>query len=106
MRCVFLWITRILQVSASLLALMLAYSGQMLVTKLVNDMRCITLLRRTKDKLYFILYSSVGMALGHGLDDQGSRVRFPVGMGIFLFTTASRTALEPTQHIQWVLGAL
>jgi hypothetical protein len=29
------------------------------------------------------------------------------GLGIFLFTTASRTALEPTQPpIQWVLGAL
>jgi hypothetical protein len=28
-------------------------------------------------------------------------------MGIFLFTIASRTALEPTQpHIQWVPGAL
>jgi hypothetical protein len=29
------------------------------------------------------------------------------GLGIFLFTTASRTALEPTQTpIQWVPGAL
>jgi hypothetical protein len=29
------------------------------------------------------------------------------GLGIFLFTTASRTALGPTQHpIQWVPGAL
>jgi hypothetical protein len=29
------------------------------------------------------------------------------GLGIFLFTTASRTALEPTQPpIQWVPGAL
>jgi hypothetical protein len=29
------------------------------------------------------------------------------GLGIFLFTTASRTALGPTQPpIQWVLGAL
>jgi hypothetical protein len=27
--------------------------------------------------------SSVGIALGHGLDDQGSRVRFPVGVGNF-----------------------
>jgi hypothetical protein len=41
------------------------------------------------------------------LDDRGSRVRFPAGLGIFLFTTASRTALEPTQPpIQWVPGAL
>jgi hypothetical protein len=30
-----------------------------------------------------------------------------LGLGIFLFTTASRTALEPTQPpIQWVPGAL
>jgi hypothetical protein len=43
----------------------------------------------------------------YGLDDRGSRVRFPVGAGNFLFTTASRTALGPTQPpIQWVTGAL
>jgi hypothetical protein len=39
-----------------------------------------------------------------------SRVRFPGGGGggeIFIFTTASRTALRPTQPpIQWVPGAL
>jgi hypothetical protein len=30
-----------------------------------------------------------------------------MGLGIFIFTTASRTALEPTQPpIQWVSGAL
>jgi hypothetical protein len=30
-----------------------------------------------------------------------------LGLGIFLFTTASRTAVEPTQPpIQWVPGAL
>jgi hypothetical protein len=28
------------------------------------------------------------------------------GMGIFLFTTASRTALGPTQPIEWVVGTL
>jgi hypothetical protein len=51
--------------------------------------------------------SSVGIALGYGLDDRDSRVRFPAGVGIFLFTTASRTALGPTQPpIQWVPGAL
>jgi hypothetical protein len=50
---------------------------------------------------------SVGIALGYGLDDRCSRVRFPAGMGIFLFTAASRTALEPTQPpIQWVPRAL
>jgi hypothetical protein len=27
--------------------------------------------------------SSVGIVLGYGLDDQGSRVRFPVGAGNF-----------------------
>jgi hypothetical protein len=51
--------------------------------------------------------SSVGIALGYGLDDRGSRVRFPARLGIFHFTSASRTALEPTQPpIQWVSGAL
>jgi hypothetical protein len=51
--------------------------------------------------------SSVGIALGYGLEDRGPRVRFPAGLGIFLFTTASRTALGPTQPpIQWVPGAL
>jgi hypothetical protein len=47
------------------------------------------------------------MALGYGLDVRGSRVRFLAGLGIFFFTTASRTALEPTQPpIQWVQGVL
>jgi hypothetical protein len=50
---------------------------------------------------------SVGTPLGYGLDRRGSRVLFPLGLGIFLFTTASRTALEPTQPpIQWVPRAL
>jgi hypothetical protein len=36
----------------------------------------------------------------------GSRVRFLAGLGIFLFTTVSRTALWLTQPlIQWVPGA-
>jgi hypothetical protein len=51
--------------------------------------------------------SSVGIALGYGLDDRGSRVRFPAGMSIFLFTTTSRTALGSTQPpIQWIPGDL
>jgi hypothetical protein len=46
-----------------------------------------------------------GLALGYGLDDRGFESR--QGMGIFLFTTASRLALGPTQPpIQWVSGAL
>jgi hypothetical protein len=49
----------------------------------------------------------VVIALGYGLDDWSSTVRFPVGLGIFLFTTVSRTALGLTQPpIQWVPGAL
>jgi hypothetical protein len=51
--------------------------------------------------------NSVDIALGYVLDYRGSRVRFPSGLGIFLFATASRTALGPTQPpIQWVPGAL
>jgi hypothetical protein len=51
--------------------------------------------------------SSVGIALGYELDDRGSRVDSRRGLGIFLFTTASRTAVEPTQPpIEWIPGAL
>jgi hypothetical protein len=51
--------------------------------------------------------TSVGIALGYGLVYRGSRVRFSAGLGIFPFTTASRTALRPTHPpIQWVPGAL
>jgi hypothetical protein len=51
--------------------------------------------------------SSVGIALGYGLDNRSSRVRFLVGLRIFLFITASRTDPRPTQPpIQWVPGAL
>jgi hypothetical protein len=51
--------------------------------------------------------SSVGIALGYGMDDRGSRYDYRWGLGIFLFTTASRTALEPTQPpIRWMPGAL
>jgi hypothetical protein len=51
-------------------------------------------------------YSSVGIALGYGwtigvLGFDSRRV-----LGIFLFTTASRTALGPTQPpIQWLTGS-
>jgi hypothetical protein len=43
----------------------------------------------------------------YGLDDQGSRVRFPAGAGNFSLHYLSRTALGPTlPPIQWVPGAL
>jgi hypothetical protein len=48
-------------------------------------------------RILLIFDGSVAIALGYGLDDWCSRVRFPVGLGIFLFITASRTALGPTQ---------
>jgi hypothetical protein len=51
--------------------------------------------------------SSVGIALGYGLDDRVPGFDSRRGLGIFLFTTASRTALGPTQPpIKWVAGAL
>jgi hypothetical protein len=47
------------------------------------------------------------LQLDYGLDDRGSRVRFPAGAVNFFFTTASRTALGPTQPpIRGVQGAL
>jgi hypothetical protein len=45
-----------------------------------------TLLYYIINKIIFVLYShdsSVGIALGYGLDDRGSRVRFPEGAGNF-----------------------
>jgi hypothetical protein len=46
-----------------------------------------------------------GVALGYGLDDQGFESR--QGLGIFLFTIASRPALGSTQPpIQWLPAAL
>jgi hypothetical protein len=51
--------------------------------------------------------SLIGIALGYGLADRGSSVRFPAGAPNFLFTTVSRMALGPTQPpIQWVPGPL
>jgi hypothetical protein len=52
-------------------------------------------------------HRSVSIALGYRLDNGGSRVQFLVRLGIFLFTTMSRTALGPSQHpMQWVPGDL
>jgi hypothetical protein len=46
-----------------------------------------------------------GIALGYGLDNRGFESR--QGLGIFLFTIASRLVLGPTRTpIQWVPGAL
>jgi hypothetical protein len=51
--------------------------------------------------------SSVSIALEYRLDDGVLGFDFRQRMEIFLFTTESRTALEPTQPpIQWVPGAL
>jgi hypothetical protein len=51
--------------------------------------------------------SSVGIVTDYGLEDRMIEVRIPAGVGIFLFTTTSRTALRPTQPpIQWVPEAL
>jgi hypothetical protein len=40
--------------------------------------------------------SSVGIALGYGLDDRVLGFDSRQGLGIFLFITTSRTALGPT----------
>jgi hypothetical protein len=51
--------------------------------------------------------SSVRIVTGLRSGRLGFRVRFSAGAGKFLFTTASRPALRPTQPpIQWVPGAL
>jgi hypothetical protein len=56
---------------------------------------------------YLQNYSLVCIALGYGLDDPHSGIRFPAGAGIFLFITASGTAVVSTQPpIQWIPGAL
>jgi hypothetical protein len=51
--------------------------------------------------------SSVGIALGYGLDDRGSRVRFQVGAGNFSLQYRVQNGSGPTQPpIQWVTGTL
>jgi hypothetical protein len=50
----------------------------------------------TTASFYVSRHSSVGTALGYGLYNLGSRVRFTAGLRIFLLSAASRTALLPT----------
>jgi hypothetical protein len=51
--------------------------------------------------------SSVGIALGYGLDDRCSRVRFPAGAGNFSLHYRVQNVSGSTQPpMQWVPGAL
>jgi hypothetical protein len=51
--------------------------------------------------------SSVGIALGYGLDDRGYRVRFPAGARNFSLHHRVQNGSGDTQPpIQWVPGAL
>jgi hypothetical protein len=51
--------------------------------------------------------SSVGIALGYGPDDRGSRVRFPAEAGNFSLHHLVQNGSGPTQPpIQWVPGTL
>jgi hypothetical protein len=51
--------------------------------------------------------SSVGIALGYGLDERGSRVRFPAGAGNFsLHHRIQNGSGAPQSPIRWVPGAL
>jgi hypothetical protein len=51
--------------------------------------------------------SSVGVALGYGLDDRGSMVRFPALAGNFSLRHRLQNDSLPTQPpIQWIPGAL
>jgi hypothetical protein len=51
--------------------------------------------------------SSVGIALGYGLDDRGSGVRFSAWTGNFSLNHPVQNGSGPTQPpVQWVPGAL
>jgi hypothetical protein len=70
-----------------------------------------TKIHRQKPAAESALYSphtpslAAGTVLGYGLDDRGFKSQ--QGLSIFLLTTPSRSALEPTQPtIQWVRGGL
>jgi len=62
-----------------------------MLTENRRAINCITSWTRNGNFWYGIIET-----LGYGLDDRGSRVRFPAGLGIFLLTNESRTALGPT----------
>jgi hypothetical protein len=50
---------------------------------------------------------SVGIALGYGLDDRGSRIQFSAGAGTFSLQYRVQNGSGPTQPpIQWVPGAV
>jgi len=54
---------------------------------------------------YFRSFGAFTTALFYGLDERGFESR--QGLGIFLFTTVSRTTLKPNQPpIQWAIVAL
>jgi hypothetical protein len=57
--------------------------------------------------IVFIEFYSVGTALGYGLDDRGSRIRFPAEAGNFSLHHRDQNGSGSTQPpIQWVSGAL
>jgi hypothetical protein len=47
----------------------------------INDIRCVVLITMLEINNRASHDSSVGIALGYGLDDRGSRFRFPAGAG-------------------------
>jgi hypothetical protein len=50
--------------------------------------------------------SSVGIALGYGLDDRGSRVRFPVGAGDFsLHRVQNGSGAHPDSYPMFTRGS-
>jgi hypothetical protein len=51
--------------------------------------------------------SSVGIALGYGLDDRGSRVRFPAGAGNFslLYRVQNVSGAHPTSYPMGTRGS-
>jgi hypothetical protein len=83
--------------------------GENMLTKLSTPllMRVRGLQRSSFERKRVYSENSVGIALGYGLDDRGLGFDSRRGLGIFLFNTASRTGLGPTQPpIEWVPGAL